>query len=459
MSLTKKGFFEVEKDEELNLMNDNETTDGSVTIASISGEINSTEALSPEVEEQLNAIAGDIDTVEARDANNQEILPDEVIKEKLEEVAKKTAPSSKLKSTIMSLLLLAVNLVLVYMLASNLFKSAEDASVANLIAVQGARLNYLWGALACFLLVVVADSLFISLILKMTTKRFRPGLSYKASSIGKYYEAITPFSAGGQPAQIVYLSKRNVSPGIATSIPIIRIVLINFATIFVSIFLFVIHVPNITGGNSFIDILIGLLEILAYIGLIINTLYFLAVFIIANSKVLGRSLARIMVKVGYKLRIFKDYRSAYKKIITQVTEYRSSIDYLKKSWLTLILSIILILLEILALATIPFFVTLSLTNIQFISTAEMFAFWVECLVKYYICYFASSYIPLPGGTGMMEVAFVILFSSVIGPNFVAWGFLIWRLVSYYSNIIQGFLITLGDIFVGFFKKKGTIENK
>ena len=271
ISLTLKGFCQVEKDEKFELNINNENTDGSVTIASISGEINSTEALSPEVEEQLTAIAGDIDVVEARDADNLEILPDEVVKEKLEEVAKKTAPSSKLKSTIMSLLLLAVNLILVYMLASNLFKSADDASVSNLIAVQGSRLNYLWGALACFVLVVVADSLFISLILKMTTKRFRLGLSYKSSSIGKYYEAITPFSAGGQPAQIVYLSKRKVSPGIATSIPIIRIVLINFATIFVSIFLFVIHVPNITGGNGFIDtnIVAKLIKTILIIGILV----------------------------------------------------------------------------------------------------------------------------------------------------------------------------------------------
>lgn len=429
-------------------------TDDSMTIASISGEIKSTEALSPEVEQQLNSIAGDIDLVEARDADNREILPDEVVKDKLEEVAVKTAPSKKLKSTITSLLLLAVNIILVYMLASNLFKSSDDASISNLIAVQGPRLNYLWGALGCFILSILADSLFIALILKMTTKKYRFGLSYKSCVIGKYYEAITPFSAGGQPAQIVCLSKSKVSPGVATSVPIIRIVLINFATIFVSVFLFVVHVPNITGGNGFIDILIGVLEILAYIGIIVNTLYFLAVFIIANSKVLGRSLARMIVKVGYKLRIFKDYRSAYKKIITQVTEYRGSVDYLNHNVLALLVSIVLVLIEILSLATIPFFVTLSLTDITFLTTPEMFAFGVECLTKYYICYFASAYIPLPGGTGMMEVAFVILFSSVIGPNFVAWGFLIWRLVSYYSNIVQGFLITLGDIFVGFFKRNG-----
>lgn len=432
-----------------------EPADGNIITVGISGEIKSTEVLDPEVEAQLSEIAGDINNISAVDANNEQILAEEVVKEKLEQVATKTAPSKRHKNNITSILLLIVNIVLVYVLASNLIKNSGDVSLFSLIEIQGGRLNFLWGAFACFLLVTIADSLFIATILKTTTKKFRFALSYKVSSVGKYYEAITPFSAGGQPAQIVYLSKNNVSPGVATSVPIIRVTLINFATIFLSLFLFVFRVPNITGGNGLIDILIGLLEILAYIGLIINTLYFLAIFIIANSKVVGRTLARTIVRVGYKLRIFKDFRAAYKKIITQVTEYRNSIDYLKKHGLTLLLSVVLVLIEILALASIPFFVTLALTDITFAGTPAFLAFWTECLVKYYICFFASSYIPLPGGTGMMEIAFVILFSSIIGPSFVAWGFLLWRFASYYSTIIQGFGITLFDVFKNLFKKKTT----
>lgn len=409
--------------------------------------------LSSEVEKQLNDIAGDVDELKVVDADNEQIISEEVVKDKLEEVATKTAPGKRLKNTISSIILLVVNIVLVYLLASSLLKNSGVTSISSLIEVCGTRLNFLWGAVVCFVLVMLADTLFIGLILKTTTKKFRLGLSYKASAVGKYYEAITPFCAGGQPAQIVYLSKHKVAPGIATSVPIIRVTLINFATIFVSLFLFVFHVPNITGGNGFIDILIGILEILAYIGLIINTLYFIAVFIIANSKVVGRTLARTMVRVGYKLKIFKDYRSAYKKIINQVTEYRNSIDYLKRHWVALLFSIVLVLIEILALASIPFFVTLGLADISFVGFAGVFKFWAECLVMYYICYFASSYIPLPGGTGMMEIAFVILFSGSIGSSFVAWGFLLWRFASYYSTIIQGFILTIFDTIKGCFKRK------
>lgn len=426
-------------------------SDDSNIVDVLDGE-NSNEVLSPEVEKQLTEIAGDIDSINVVDANNEQIISEEVVKDKLEEVAHKTAPSKRLKNAITSIILLAVNIVLVYLLASSLLKNSGVSSIEGLISAQGTRLNFLWGAVVCFIFVMIADTLFIGLILKTTTKKFRIGLSYKTSAIGKYYEAITPFCAGGQPAQIVYLSKNKIAPGIATSVPIIRVTLINFATIFVSLFLFVFHIPNITGGNELINILIGILEILAYIGLIINTLYFLAIFIIANSKVVGRTLARTMVRVGYKLRIFKNYRTAYKKIINQVTEYRNSIDYLKKHGAVLLFSVILVLIEVIALASIPFFVTLSLTDIAFAGFPAIFQFWTECLVMYYICYFASSYIPLPGGTGMMEIAFVILFSSLIGSVYVAWGFLLWRFVSYYSTIIQGFILTLYDTIKGLFKK-------
>lgn len=434
------------------------TNDGKTAIKGFGVLEKEASSLNPEEKETLNQLVGADNNIEATDANNEEIFDEDVIKEKLEQVAKATAPKKKQRTAITSLLLLILNVILVYSLAKNLIGDSNDASWSSLLAVQGSRIHYLWWSLFLFLLIVIADSLLIAVILKTTTKKFRPGLSYKASSLGKYYEAITPFNVGGQPAQIVCLSKNKVSPGIATSVPIIRIVLVNFVTILLSVFLFMVHIPNITGGNGLLDILIGLLEILAYIGIIVNALFFIAIFIIANSKVVGRSLARGIVRVGYKLKLFKDYRSAYKKIITQVTEYRNSVEYLKKHVLTLIFSILLVLIEILALASIPFVVTISLSSVTFLTFSEMFDFWVECLIKYYICYYASSYIPLPGGTGMMEIAFVILFSSIIGSNFIAWGFLIWRLLSYYSIILQGFIITLVDVVKGFFKGKKSVSN-
>lgn len=400
-------------------------------------------------------------SISAVDNDGQEIISENIVKEKLVEAVSQSTPQKKKKSNLTSLLLLAVNIVLVYFLASSLFKSAEDASIANLISEQGSRLNYLWYGLLLFFIVMLCDSLLISLILKVTTGKFRGFVSYKTSAIGKYYEAITPLSAGGQPSQILYLAKRRVSPGVAASVPLIRVMLINFATIIISTILFVFVVPKIEATNSFMSILYGLLKILAYVGLVINSFFLLIIVIIASSKTLGRNFARNLLRIGAKLRLVKDYRESYKKLMKQVAEYQNSVAYLKKHIGLSIGLVLLITVEIVALASVPFVVSMGLTNVHFWSTNQFFEFYFECLAKYYICYMASSYIPLPGGTGMMEISFVILFSSVIGSNFVVWAFLIWRVLSYYILIVQGFGITIGDIMVSTLrrsKKKEKLQN-
>jgi uncharacterized protein (TIRG00374 family) len=417
------------------------------------------------IKEQLNEIVGEeIGSVSAIDNDGEEILNENIVKDKLVEIAVNSTTKKKRKSNLTSLLMLAVNIVLVYLLASSLFKSADDASISNLIMIQGSRLKYLSYGLLLFLIVMLCDSLLIAMILKLTTGKFRFFVSYKTSAIGKYYEAITPLSAGGQPSQILYLAKRKVSPGIATSVPLIRIMLINIATIILSTILFVFVVPQIEATNSFMSILYGLLKILAYVGLVVNLFFLITVIIIASSKTLGRNLARNLIKVGTKLKIVKNYREAYKKLLNQVTEYQNSINYLRKHLGMAILLVLVVSVEIIALASVPFVVSMGLTNIHFWSSNQFLEFYFECLAKYYICYMASSYIPLPGGTGMMEISFVILFSSVIGSNFVVWAFLIWRLLSYYILIVQGFGITIGDIVASSIRKdkkqnRATIKNR
>ena len=60
---------------------------------------------------------------------------------------------------------------------------------------------------------------------------------------------------------------------------------------------------------------------------------------------------------------------------------------------------------------------------------------------------ASSCCPLPGGTGMNEITFSVLFSSYL-PSQVFWALLLWRLASYYIWLILGLIILVYDFFVG-----------
>lgn len=51
---------------------------------------------------------------------------------------------------------------------------------------------------------------------------------------------------------------------------------------------------------------------------------------------------------------------------------------------------------------------------------------------------AGSYIPLPGATGLMEIAFIALYGEFVGDAIV-WALLTWRILSYYLILVHGFL--------------------
>ena len=81
---------------------------------------------------------------------------------------------------------------------------------------------------------------------------------------------------------------------------------------------------------------------------------------------------------------------------------------------------------------------------------------LTCVVKYYICAMAGSYIPLPGATGLMEIAFISLYSMYVGDAIV-WALLAWRILSYYMILAHGFIHELIHIGKNFVKNKRELK--
>ena len=76
-----------------------------------------------------------------------------------------------------------------------------------------------------------------------------------------------------------------------------------------------------------------------------------------------------------------------------------------------------------------------------------------------ICDLAVSFIPLPGGSGAAEISFLAIFTSLVPEQTAFWALLFWRLFSYYSFIIQGFIITFVDFVRGKKSNAEVIEDK
>ena len=151
----------------------------------------------------------------------------------------------------------------------------------------------------------------------------------------------------------------------------------------------------------------------------------------------GKKIAKWAIRIGYKLKLVKNYRKSYDKFMRQVIEYQSSMRYLAKNKSVLIKSIFYCVLEFLCYCSLGFFTSLAFSlEVTVTSFTSGILLWLIALARYQVVDMASTIMVLPGGTGVKEIAFLVMFNFFFkNSNTVAWGFLSWRMFDYYLFIV------------------------
>lgn len=380
-----------------------------------------------------------VETVKSQETGAIEIS-DEIAEEKLNEVLSTQKPQKRKKSTIINLILLLINVVFMVFIINSLMKSVGEQSFSAYAKSQGKQLWWLVGGLGCYVLYMFSQTIMYRALIKDITKKSQWGLSYNVGITGKYYDNVTPFAVGGQPMQIVELSKSGMSPGVSTAVPIIKMIINSMVSAILGLLFFVFGISKIAPTNSLFAFLFVIFEILGIIGLIITLFGVLFMIMLSTGNLFTRSIIAWLVKLGYKLKLVKNYRATLKKWLDQVSEYKSSMSYLMKNKKLLLKMILYSCLESLSYAGISFFVVMAFMQKGFLVENNISAWFVlfTCIVKYYICSMAGSYIPLPGATGLMEIAFIALYGEFVGDAIV-WALLTWRIMSYYLILVHGFV--------------------
>ena len=296
------------------------------------------------------------------------------------------------------------------------------------------RAGFVLVIIVCFIFVMFLDTFRVTFLLWRSTKRFRPTLCYKMNSIGRYYDCITPMSTGGQPFQVFYLSKHGVDPGTAISIPLARYVVFQIAWLITCVFATIYSSQHNIGS--------GLVSAASYIGFALNALMLVGVWVLSVSKKIGRVIVAKLIKLLYKMHIIKSYEKIYDKVMDTVAGFQQTMTRYTKDLKSFILLIFTNLLQFVINFSIPYFIFIMLGG------APSFATFVQIWVFSVLIEVASGFIPLPGGTGMSEVAFTLTFASIYPNGTVFWGLLLWRFMNYYIYLIQGLLVLVYDYVIG-----------
>lgn len=283
--------------------------------------------------------------------------------------------------------------------------------------------NWFWiiVAVACQLLNIFIDAYVLYRFTNNYKKTYTLKQSLKTTAVGQFFSVITPGAVGGQPAQIYSMKNQNIDTGIATS-SLVQKFLVYQTTI--TIYSFVAMLCNFdifTGkfGSAMMS--------LALFGFISHASVVVFIFMFSINKRLTAGIISGCFKLLSKIKIIKNPEETSQKVNSQLEYFHESNVKLYKNKKMLFLTCFLTIVQLTLIFSIPYAIYLAFgfreANIFDMITGQAFVTMI------------SSFVPIPGGSGAAEGCFVLFFSTYFLQNTMKSAILVWRIISYYMNIV------------------------
>jgi len=318
----------------------------------------------------------------------------------------------------------------------------SDTSGIQKVPLKSISFWFIGLGAALFGVAVLSDYIKYKRMIMATEGKLLKQASFVCPMIGKYYDNITPFGAGGQPFQIHYLKKQGMTTGTSASVPIAGLTTQQFAFIIIATVVFIVN-RSIPAINNKADI-----RVLAYVGLFMYLLLPLCVILFA---IIPKQFSRFVswcAKLLGKMHIIKDTEKATESIYSVLNEYVTSLKTMAKRPMLLI--------KLMACSFVYQFAIMSIPFCMLRAFGGEGDWWTIFSLTVYI-YAAITVIPTPGNALAAEVSFHRIFEPLEG-GFLVWAMVIWRILVYYSWLVIGFTLVMRNTVSKTKKKKKPVPD-
>lgn len=255
--------------------------------------------------------------------------------------------------------------------------------------------------------------------------------------VGLFYSALTPFSMG-EPMEVYNMTKMGMDTGSASSIIAVKSLVHHAVT-------FVYSLVLISFELNYFQTRVSNFSFITIFGLITNSIFIFLVFLFMLNERLTNSLLQGFIKFLNKIKLQKLAQKIDAKIHEQLVIFHESSRKIGRAYGLYTSAIVLTLFQITIASLISYFVYRSFSlkgeSVFTMVAADTFVTMV------------ASFIPLPGSSGGAEGGFYLFFREFFGKSIIP-GITLWRISTYYSNILFGGIITYGvRKYVGKLKEK------
>lgn len=287
------------------------------------------------------------------------------------------------------------------------------------------------GWLILSIILVIFYWYFRSMSYHTIIKKFDKDYKFKRSlglmMLTQFFNGITPFASGGQPLVVYTLKKDGISGADGTNIVVADFITYQIALIILGT-MAVLY-------NQFFNIFkeTYLLKELVTLGFVVNILVVLGLFLVSFARKFNHFAVKLVIKLLNKLKLVKYKEKALDNWSKKVNTFHDGANLLfrdKKFFLSLIG---INMLALISAYTIPLILLFSFGNYH------SFGIVIAIVASAYIN-LVGSFVPIPGGTGGLEFAFIAFFANFIGGSVLNAMMLLWRFITYYLGMTVGAII-------------------
>lgn len=330
--------------------------------------------------------------------------------------------SSKTRKNILNALFLIALLALT---CWAIFKDQDLGAVLGLL--KNISPVFLITCLCLVIVYVCSESVIIKYLLH-TVQIKAPLLNcIRYSFVGFFYSCITPSATGGQPMQIYYMKKQKIDIPTATIILMLVTIEYKFVLVFVGIALALF-------GQGLLHTLDGRVLFYLYLGIGLNV--FCVVFM--SLLVFMPHTAKFLITKGFsllkKLHLMKEKNHRAERLENSMEVYKGASVFLKNNKVAILNTTVISFVQRFFL----FFITYVVYRSFGLHTEN--AFTITLLQS--IISISVDMLPLPGGMGISERLYLLIFSPIFGGITAATAsLLVSRGFSYYVLIIISGIIS------------------
>ena len=305
------------------------------------------------------------------------------------------------------------------------------AAVSRLKLQDLAILTMLWFISLLF------DALAIYFLVMATGEKISVYASVQTSAIKYFFNMITPFSFGGQPVMIYFLSKHNIPTGKSSSVVMTKL-LFSAGWVFVgALIAFYFNAGLITSQTTVLIFFI--------VAAVLQTAFLSSIVIIMLFPHLFFGFFLWIGKIGQKIKIFKKTVKLKKNLIRESAGIRRSFKhYFKKHFILLFLGVLSNGISYASLLIMLYYVFHSFG--YSIPVGEAMSFTA-------LLFLIMGFFPTPGASGFAEGLFILMVSHTIPLAILGVSVVTWRFFTQYLSIIPGFWFTVKHLSEFILEKK------